>query len=454
VLRIDINMQNRIGLRGKKPFFRLAALALFLMPAAPAYAIPSYARQTGAECSACHTVYPQLTAFGRQFKMSGYTDGDSDLALHKKISAWLQASFTHTAKDQTADAAPGFSDNDNFALDQASLFFGGRIVDHVGAFVQGTYDGIGKEWVWDNVDIRFANRGTLAGEELIYGVTVNNNPTVTDPWNTTPVWGFPFDGSELAPSPAAAPLIRDGLGQLVLGTSLYADWRGSIYAEAGLYHTISRAAMDFLAGSDEDAPRSDGLAPYWRLALHRDDASQSLMVGTFGLHADLYPGGDASGGSDSYTDVGADGQYQYFWDRDSITVRASLIHEIQDLGGSFTLGDADSASGSLNSFDSSVSYLYDKTYQASLGIGHLWGGADAALYGTPNGSPKSTNFTLQFDWLPFNKNPWPVSVTFNPRLSLQYTHHAEFDGSAHNTDGSGRAASDNDTLFLQFTGTM
>ena len=38
-----------------------------------AYAVPSFARQTGLACEACHTVFPQLTPFGRVFKASGYT---------------------------------------------------------------------------------------------------------------------------------------------------------------------------------------------------------------------------------------------------------------------------------------------------------------------------------------------------------------------------------------------
>ena len=42
--------------------------------AAPfAQALPSYARQTGVACAGCHTVFPQLNAFGRQFKLNGYT---------------------------------------------------------------------------------------------------------------------------------------------------------------------------------------------------------------------------------------------------------------------------------------------------------------------------------------------------------------------------------------------
>ena len=47
----------------------LAAIGL----AQPSWAVPSFARQTGLACEACHTVFPQLTPFGRVFKASGYT---------------------------------------------------------------------------------------------------------------------------------------------------------------------------------------------------------------------------------------------------------------------------------------------------------------------------------------------------------------------------------------------
>src|SRR5579862_1069408 len=50
----------------------LVAALLFSIPRA-AQAVPSYARQTGLACEACHTVFPQLTPFGRAFKASGYT---------------------------------------------------------------------------------------------------------------------------------------------------------------------------------------------------------------------------------------------------------------------------------------------------------------------------------------------------------------------------------------------
>jgi hypothetical protein len=38
-------------------------------------AIPVFARQTGHNCQACHISYPELTAYGREFKLNGYTFG-------------------------------------------------------------------------------------------------------------------------------------------------------------------------------------------------------------------------------------------------------------------------------------------------------------------------------------------------------------------------------------------
>src|SRR5438034_1321507 len=35
--------------------------------------IPSFSRQTGLACNVCHTTFPQLTSFGRRFKLNGYT---------------------------------------------------------------------------------------------------------------------------------------------------------------------------------------------------------------------------------------------------------------------------------------------------------------------------------------------------------------------------------------------
>src|SRR6266704_5581929 len=78
----------------------------------PSWAVPSFARQTGMACAACHTVFPELTPFGREFKLNGYVldnikqikgitlENRETLAINSlpPISLMLQISYTHTGK--------------------------------------------------------------------------------------------------------------------------------------------------------------------------------------------------------------------------------------------------------------------------------------------------------------------------------------------------------------------
>ena len=56
-------------------FTLLLVGAAVVLPTQPASAIPSFARQTGQPCASCHSAFPQLTPFGRRFKLNGYTLG-------------------------------------------------------------------------------------------------------------------------------------------------------------------------------------------------------------------------------------------------------------------------------------------------------------------------------------------------------------------------------------------
>jgi hypothetical protein len=52
----------------------IAVTVWVLLPAAAdTYAVPSMGRQTGMPSASCHTVYPELTPFGRQFKLRGFS---------------------------------------------------------------------------------------------------------------------------------------------------------------------------------------------------------------------------------------------------------------------------------------------------------------------------------------------------------------------------------------------
>ena len=195
-----------------RPCIALAA-GLLLAPGL-AQAVPAFARQTGLECVACHLSWPELTPVGRQFKLGGYTlmqsvkedrpwfpTRDDGPPPKLPLAAMLQLSATHTSS--TAGADPNnFPRNNSAVLQQLSLFYAGRIAESVGAFVQWSYDGVAHHGAIDNVDLRYVDHLKRDGADLTYGLTVNNNPTVSDIYNTTPAWGFPFATSSVAVAPA------------------------------------------------------------------------------------------------------------------------------------------------------------------------------------------------------------------------------------------------------------
>jgi len=194
----------------------LGVAAMCIVGPRRAQALPSYARQTGQQCAACHNGFPELTPYGRQFKLNGYTFGGGDPSAIPPISAMTVPSFTHTEAGQPGGAAPHFGPNDNFAV-TGSLFYGGRIADNLGAFAQGTYDGVTRNFNWDNLDIRYARSFELFGHDTVVGTSFNNNPTVNDVWNSTPAWGYPYFASSLAPGPAVVSRRADSVGRVATG---------------------------------------------------------------------------------------------------------------------------------------------------------------------------------------------------------------------------------------------
>jgi hypothetical protein len=168
----------------------LLALVATVLSVNEALAIPAFADQTGQPCSSCHVggFGPQLTVFGREFKILGYTVRSKEGSI--PVSAMAIASFLHTSADQLA--APHYASNDNVALDQISLFLAGGYSDNLGGFSQFTYNGIKHAFSWDNLDLRAVDQLTVHGTDVVAGLSLNNSPTVQDPWNTLSAWGFPY----------------------------------------------------------------------------------------------------------------------------------------------------------------------------------------------------------------------------------------------------------------------
>jgi hypothetical protein len=428
---------------GQKLF---AALALMLFASPVALALPLYARQTGQQCAACHNGFPELTPYGRLFKLNGYTfgGGQSDLP---PLSMMVIGSDTHTQTGQPAGAAPHYGPNNNFSWDSASLFYGGAITPNIGAFIQGTYDNVGRSFTWDNTDIRYATTTRFLDKDTILGVTINNNPTVTDVWNSTPAWAYPFVTSGVAPTPEAATLIEGGLAQEVVGTTAYGYWNNLVYAEFGAYSTMTKG-IDSALGAGQDTAIKN-LAPYWRVAIEPKWGTNSLEFGTFGLAATVNPGRVTSFGTDHVVDVGIDSQYQYLADVDSVSLQADFITENQALAASQAIGNSSNGRDHLQSFHLKTTYYYDQTYGGTIGYFNVKGSGDPLLYGaaSANNSPNSNGWISELDYMPFSHGGPDFWPWLNLKLGVQYILYTEFNGGASNFDGAGRNAHDNNTLF-------
>jgi hypothetical protein len=435
----------------------LAVACLLAVCKPEARAVPSYSRQTGLPCATCHFAPPELTPFGRKFKLEGYTFATKaevsdekkghNAALHLlevfPLSVVFDTSYTATKSPQ-----PG-TQNGNFQFPQdVSLFLAGAWGSHVGSFVQVTYTAQGNHFSWDNTDLRYASKDhELFGKPLTWGITFNNNPTVEDLWNSTPAWGFPFAASNVSPTPLAKAIINGALGQDVAGIGAYTMWNEHLYVGATVYRSqhLGLAQPNPGTGSGFNIR---GFAPYWRVAWQTITKNNSLEIGTYGMHAKTSPGA-VTGPTDSHTDWAVDFQYDrtipQFKD-DVLSFRGTYIRENSTLDATFALPTpgADRLGHHLNTLQGNVEYHFGTKFSATTGLFSVTGTPDTLLYapapvfGSASGDPRSNGYILNFSW-------WPEQ---NIDLAVQYTGYRRFNGAQTNYDGAGRNAGSNNAVFL------
>jgi hypothetical protein len=440
-------------MRGMKVFQRLPAAALAAtvagsLLATRAAAVPAFAVQTGQPCVGCHVggFGPQLTPFGREFKLGGYTLRTN--SFNVPLSAMAVASYINTQKGQPSPPASSFRDNDNFALDQASLFLAGGLGQHFGGFVQATYDGVARAFHWDSTDLRAVTTATVKGVNMVLGVSANNAPSVQDAFNTLPAWGYPYTSSSLAPAPGAAPLIGS-LAQNTIGLTGYAWINGEVYAEAGGYQSPNARFLTQAGADPADPGAIEGTAPYVRLAYDKNFGDRNLEVGGFWMRANLFPGLDRTTGmADHYADWGLDASYQLFAAKhDVFTLDGRYTYETEALDASRALGLASNHSEILRDLRLDASYYWHDQVGLTLSGFDTWGSQDDLLYAANRTlRPDSSGVSLQVDGTPFGEGKSPLGPRFNVRVGAQYTAYTSFDGARSDYDRTGRNASDNNTF--------
>ncbi len=465
-------------------FSRLLGLSATLattMVAFDAHAVPSFARQTGQNCVACHAGgnFPELTPYGRTFKLTGYTLGSRGLPLAVMGVVSMTKSKNTGSADPAVDSRAAFPKDGNLIAQTGSLFLAGKVTDNIGGFAQITYNNYASQNVdtgrWkghtgsDNLDVRYADRIIEPGKDLIFGFTLNNNPSVQDVWNSAPAWGFNVvPGSS---GPGNTPLLAGALAQSVAGVGAYAYWNNTVYAELTGYRTANGVFSLMSQGFNTNLGNQQilkGVNPYWRLALTHDWGAHNAMIGTFGMIADVYddPTDPSGATTHRYRDIGIDAQYQYLLDPHTVTATMSYIREKHTYPGSVAnqpvasgLLDAagnplnNNGQDTLNMFRAKVSYVYRAKYGSTLSVFNVTGSANPmnqtsgyvdnmgtysnAGLGNSSGNPATRGWTGEVFMMPVQ----------NVRLGVQYTVFNKFNGASSNYDGFGRNAADNNTLF-------
>jgi len=428
----------------------LIAVAIILISARDSSAVPSYSRQMNMPCASCHSVPPELNAFGRTFKLNGYTltairqitakGGPSTARL--EINETFPLSVMFLASDTYLNnREPGTQNNDVEFPQALSLFLAGQWTPHVGSFLQVTYTQVDNHVSIDNTDIRWANQSQLAGKDISYGVTLNNNPTVEDLWNSTPAWGFPWISSDIAPTPTAMPVVAGPLAQDVAGIGGYAMWNNHIYGDVTAYRSVHLGGPEPPTGAGATF-NINGAAPYWRFAYQQEWKRTFLMVGTYGIYMQSFPGA-ISGPKDHYVDAAVDAEFYRHFGPHLLTIYGTYIRENSELDATFAAGAASMASNHLNTLRLTGVYHYGNRVRGVFSTFRTSGPADPLLYapapitGSANGKPDSNAYIAEIGW-------WPWQ---NLNLAVQYTWYTKFNGGGRNYDGSGRNARSNNALY-------
>jgi hypothetical protein len=421
-------MQKRKSFAAKAIWALVPALATLL--ASQAQAVPSFARQTGQDCAACHigAFGPQLTPFGIKFKLGGYVDSDGKSGKIP-LSGMVVADYNRykvevNANDPENPDATKIETKKHTGLSEASVFLAGKLTDHIGSFTQITHDGVGHSTSIDQVDLRYADTLTLSGQEAVVGVSVNNNPTLQDPFNTLSAWSFPYTSSGV--SDVTAPGVDTASGSLehrVIGINAY-TLVNNIYGELGLFNSLSPSVQSRLGvGRLDEAGlpfRSLSNAPYWRVGYMQDLRTSAWHVGLLGYGGTL-KARDDTGDKTKFNDLGVDGSYQFLGNRQHIvTVNGSYLRERTT--DTATVDDVtNSTKNTTKNYRLAASYNFMNTYGASLGY-------FKATRADQNAGNRG--FIYQADWTPWGKESSWNAPWANLRLGVQYIsfkHYVSYD---------------------------
>jgi hypothetical protein len=300
----------------------------------------------------------------------------------------------------------------------------------------------------DNVDLRYADHISDKQKDIVWGLSLNNSPGVTDVFNAMPAWVYPYQAS--ASGSGTEPPVKTALegafgGGTAVGTNAYVYIDRKYYAEVGAYWAGAGPTSILTYVNNPDNSNGTALLvganPYYRFAYTTEWGASNAMMGVFGMNSTI-DDGTGGGLSTTFVDRGIDAQYQYISDPHVLSAQFRYISEdISDLTRAYA-GPA-----KLQSTYAKAMYVYRAKYGAGLAYWRVEGDYDPYYQGGLGGG---ANF-LGTGGYP-NTTVWIPSVFWQPlqnvRFTLYKTIFSEYLGNSNNYDGLGRNAADNNTTYL------
>lgn len=183
-----INMRHSAFRTARHTWLLVSVLFLVPLPWQPALAMPVFARQYDLTCAVCHSAYPRLNAFGKQFQANNYRlpnwrekiaadTKDDMLALPKMppLALRMQAFTQYRQARQVNSTYTGFTDNNAEADFQTpyliKLLSSAPLSDHITYYFYGIFAEKGSngetliEDAWFRHDDAFGTKiGTMLGQ--------------------------------------------------------------------------------------------------------------------------------------------------------------------------------------------------------------------------------------------------------------------------------------------------
>ncbi|MBI4425828.1 MAG: hypothetical protein HY554_19010 [Elusimicrobia bacterium] len=289
-------------------------------PLRAAQAVPAYARKYGISCSQCHTAFPALNEYGREFKLGGYVrePEKKEGVLETKEGLWTEKTFPWGAmvKARPYDKRQSAREFKLRPLHEVELFIaGGDVARKFSYFMEiEAEDETGFSPMLGELQLgyhpyRFAN--LLVANRSFYAM--DPYQTLSDMGKLTAAGRLVFGKGQ-----TSGEALNNTKQSVVAYGEVGKDEVGSIYYAAGLSADMNETDTGSTPGGSGDV---DGQGPKDVAARLAFDTLKGVMVGTFGGFGN--EGGEYAGTDKfRYSRFGVDALVELA----GVTARSALVY--------------------------------------------------------------------------------------------------------------------------------